>query len=160
VELVTDANVWRDLHVGQVLASAFELKATFVVTDLMFAELYIPPGSMLQTWGLQIVSLNGEELEEVVELGSRYPRPSRQDLSGLFLAQRRNALLLTGDGALRAAAENEEVEVHGTLWVMDQLVDSEIIASREGARALQLMADHPKRRLPMKELQKRVRKWR
>ena len=157
MELVTDANVWRDLHVGQVLASAFELKATFVVTDLMFAELYIPPGSMLQTWGLQIVSLDGEELEEVIELGGRYPRPSRQDLSGLFLAE---SILLTGDGALRAAAENAEVEVHGTLWVMDQLVDSETIAPREGARALQLMADHPKRRLPMKELQKRVRKWR
>lgn len=93
-------------------------------------------------------------------LGGRYPRPSRQDLSGLLLAQSRNAILLTGDGALRAVAEKEEIKVHGTLWVVDQLVDSEIIAPRKGARALQLMADHPMRRLPMKGLQKRVRKWR
>lgn len=49
MELATDANVWPDLYVGQVLASAFELKATFVVIDLMFAEVYIPPSSMLQT---------------------------------------------------------------------------------------------------------------
>ncbi len=148
-----------DLHVGQVLPSAFELEATFSMTDLMFDELRAPTGARLREWGLKVKSLDGDAVEQIIALGSTHMRPSRPDLSGLYLAKRMNATLLTGDAALRAAAETEDVEVHGTLWLMDRLVLQSVLSPREAGRALQLMDEDPDRWLPRQELRARVRRW-
>ncbi len=42
-----------------------------------------------------------------------------------MLAMQEGSLLLTGGKALRKAASQEGVEVHGTLWLLDAMVEVE-----------------------------------
>jgi hypothetical protein len=156
---VTDTNVWIDLHVGGLLGAVFELDAAWMIPDLLLArELDDPPGERLISWGLRVLSLDGGEIERVATLGGRYPRPSQVDLATLVLAGREDAVLVTGDGALREAADEEGIEVHGTIWVVDQLVESDIVASQEAARGLELMLD-AERRLPKGIVRSRIERW-
>ncbi len=69
------------------------------------------------------------------------------------------SLLLTGDEALRKAASQEGVEVHGTLWLLDAMVEGGAISEAEGYRSLELMRNAG-RRLPKKEVSIRIAAWR
>jgi hypothetical protein len=155
---VTDTNIWIDLQEGGLLDSVFELDAQWLIPDLVERELGARLSTRLVEWGLAIRSLDGDEIEAVMSLSASYVRPSRTDLSTLVVANSEHGILVTGDGALRAAAKEEGTEVHGTLWIVDALVAQEIVREQEAARALQLMMDGD-RRLPRSEVQKRINRW-
>jgi hypothetical protein len=156
---VTDTNVWIDLQAGGLLDNVFELEVRWLIPDLVYRELKEPLASLLVGWGLDQRSLDGDEVEAVVALGATYPRPSRTDLATLVVARAEGGILVTGDGALRSAAEAEGLEVHGTLWVADLLVDTGTSAPREVARALELLREDPTRWLPKHELDARIKRW-
>jgi predicted nucleic acid-binding protein len=92
---------------------------------------------------------------KVADLAARYLRPSRQDLFALVLAETLGAILLTGDGALIDTAHEIGVEVHGTIWLLDQMVAHGILDKRERAQALNLMVDSGSR-LPKEEVELRL----
>ncbi len=97
----------------------------------------------------------------MADLAARYLRPSRQDLFALVLAETLGATLLTGDGALREAAREMGVEVHGTIWLLDQMMAHGIIDGQKRAQALRLMIDSGSR-LPKDEVESRLdedRNW-
>lgn len=155
---VTDTNVWIDLQTGGLLDSVFELEVRWLIPDLVERELGANLSARLVEWGLIIRPLDGEEIEAVVALGGESIRPSRTDLSTLVVADSENGILVTGDGALRDAAEAEGTGVHGTLWIVDALVSQDVVREQEAARALQLMMDGD-RRLPRRAVERRVQKW-
>ena len=62
------------------------------------------------------------------------------------------ASLLTGDRHLRAAAEQEGVPVHGTLWLLDEMVRLAVVSPRLAAQALERMLERGSR-LPLDECQ-------
>ena len=66
--------------------------------------------------------------------------------------------LLTGDAALRKAAEENGVTVKGTLWVLDVLVDEAFVSSFQAKEALTQILEKG-RRLPMVECQSRLILW-
>ena len=155
---VTDTNVWIDLRVGNLLDNVFELDARWLLPDLVGSELGTERKELLVEWGLEVRSLTGEEIEAVIRLNDAYSAPSRTDMATLIVARAEDGILVTGDGALREAAGEEDIEVHGTLWVVDALVDTEIVETAEAARALQLMMEAD-RRLPRDEVNQRVEAW-
>ena len=112
---VTDSNIWVDLHFGRLVDKAFSLPFRFAAPDVIIDELQRPSGSDLIDLGLQMKELSGEMVLKVTDLAACYLRPSRQDLFALVLAEALGAILLTGDGALRDAAREMKVEVHGTI---------------------------------------------
>jgi hypothetical protein len=66
--------------------------------------------------------------------------------------------LLTGDAALRRGAQQNQIPVHGILWVFDQLVKQNIITNGNAYDKLSLLLEiNP--RLPRDESQKRLKKW-
>jgi len=154
---VTDTNVWIDLRVGNLLDNVFELDARWMIPDLVGRELGTDR-ELLVEWGLEVRSLDGEEIEAVGRLNQSYSAPSRTDMATLVVARAENGILVTGDGALRAAADEEDIEVHGSLWVVDALVDTGTVEPPEAARALQLMMEAD-RRLPRDEVNQRVDTW-
>lgn len=77
----------------------------------------------------------------------------------MFCGRRgRNITLLTGDGPLRKAAQEEEVPVIGTIGILDQLYDGAYIEREEYLECLKRLQQYNggKVRLPGKELEKRI----
>ena len=155
---VTDTNVWIDLRVGNLLDNVFELDARWMIPDLVGRELGTERKELLVEWGLEVRTLTGEEIEAVIRLNQSYSAPSRTDMATLVVARVEGGILVTGDGALRDAADEEGIEVHGSLWVVDALVDTGTAEPPEAARALQLMMEAD-RRLPRKEVNQRIETW-
>jgi uncharacterized protein YacL len=155
---VTDTNVWIDLRVGNLLDNVFELDARWLIPDLVGRELGTERKELLVEWGLEVRSLTGDEVEAVIRLNETYSAPSRTDMATLVVARAENGILVTGDAALRDAADEEDIEVHGTLWVVDALVDTGTVEPPEAARALQLMMEAD-RRLPEDEVHHRLENW-
>ncbi len=156
---VLDTNVPIDFHWGEMLEALFALPFDFLAPDVVVAELEVPDGQELLALGLRSLSLDGEQVSEVMTLAARHRRPSVNDLFALVLARTRGATLLTGDRALRDLAEAEGVDVHGTLWLLDELVRLKVATPWEASAGLNLMLDHGSR-LPERESRLRIRRWR
>jgi hypothetical protein len=157
--LVTDTNVWIDFHAGRICRVAVSLPYNWIAPDLVIGELRDErSGACVLSLGVRSVGLTGEQVEEVTRLGARYRGVSVIDLAALVLTGAQGGTLLTGDRLLRAAAEQEGVEVHGTLWLLDQLVTRGRLASHGAAAALQQMVDAG-RRLPADEVRRRLELW-
>jgi hypothetical protein len=103
---------------------------------VIVAELERPDGETLAGRRLKVRELTGSQVSEVARLARRYIRPSRSDLFALVLARSQSAILLTGDRHLRSAAESEGVKVHGTLWLIDEMVAAGLLLQREAAAKL------------------------
>ena len=80
------------------------------------------------------------------------------DCTVWYYAKQNNYTLLTGDRKLRNASLIDGVEVHGILYVIDQLVEEGILAKRIAISKLkQLQKSNP--RLPQDEIEKRLKLW-
>lgn len=85
----------------------------------------------------------------------KYKQPSRYDCFALVLAKKEQCPLLTGDQNLRKAAEQEQVEVKGTLWVVENLVSDGIIDLASARQAYARMKANG-RRLPWEQAETRL----
>lgn len=125
--LISDANVIIDMQDGGILEAMFQLKETFSVPDLLYEEELEYYHPQLAELGLNVMVLSGESVTSAMALKQRYSRPSMNDLFALELARENDCPLLTGDWALRTAAVEEGVELHGTIWLVEQLIQEGII---------------------------------
>ena len=81
------------------------------------------------------------------------PHLSIHDGFAYALAESRpGCILLTGDGQLRVFARRQKIEVHGVLWVIDELHANRISEAGILLTALRVLADDPTVRLPRQEL--------
>lgn len=125
----------------------FKLPYQIQVPDMLFYdELEAAHGYLLEH-GLQLGELSPASMAEVETLVVKYKQPSRYDCFALVLAMQEQCPLLTGDQNLRKAAEHEQVEVKGTLWVVESLVSHGIIDLALARQAYAQMKDNG-RRLP------------
>lgn len=157
----SDTNVWVDFQVIDRLELPFRLPYTYLMNnDAVHDELLSPPGigDKLLDLGLQETELTGEEFYLVEEYVGRFKRLSLYDCVALAIAKKRQITLLTGDGALRKAAEREGVIVLGTIGVLDQLYEGRYIEHREYGYCLrELLKNNGKKvRLPEEELRLRI----
>lgn len=145
--LISDANIIIDMEVGGILDLMFKLPETFIVPDVLYLEELAEHHPDLPGFGLEIRSLRAEYVEETDRLREQYPEPSTNDLFALALAKQENCPLLTGDDALRKAAEMEEVDVNGTLWLVGRLLEQKLTTVEVIAEAYERMK-RDGRRLP------------
>jgi hypothetical protein len=120
--LISDANILIDIEIGGLVAPMFSLEYQFAVPDILFYEELVDQHTHLLDMGLQPREFDEEMVNRVSELAARYPRPGRNDLFALVLAAGETCPLLTGDKDLKAAAEAENVEVQGTLWLVSEMI--------------------------------------
>lgn len=67
--------------------------------------------------------------------------------------------MLTGDQALRKAAESEKtVVVHGALWLLDQMIEHKVLSKKKAATSLQEMLEFGAR-LPKPACDDRLKRW-
>lgn len=148
--LVGDANIFIDMDVGDLIRPMFRLADIFATPDVLYSEELKLHHAELPALGLRIERLNGAEIAEVNRLSIVYPDPSFNDLLALALAKQRHWPLLSGDSGLREAATTENVEIHGTVWILERMVKCKVLSLERGWHALTLMRNND-RRLPWAE---------
>jgi predicted nucleic acid-binding protein len=125
--LISDTNVLIDIEDGNLTPVIFRLPYEIAVPDILFElELREQHRHLLDT-GLKVKSLTTESVQRAEVLSVKYPKPSLIDHSTLALAIQEKCPLLTGDRDLRSAAKNEGVEVHGTFWIVEELLKAKLI---------------------------------
>jgi len=140
---VKDSCLLIDLEIMRVLDLWFQLKIETITTSMIVDEVrdehpdilvYIESGAMV------VVDYDVPDLIPLIsELGT--DELSLGDLSVLHLAEERDALLLTCDSALRGEAEMRKVDCHGSIWVLEKLVDSHLLPGPVAASKLQALAN-------------------
>lgn len=145
--LISDANILMDVEVGDLIAPMFSLGYQFAVPDVLYYEELEEQHAHLLDMGLETRTLSGKSVERVQTLSQTYVKPGRNDLFALALAEVEKCPLLTGDAALRQAAEAERVEVKGTVWLIAEMVRKQRITVTVARVALHKMRTNG-RRLP------------
>ena len=163
--VVTDANILIDLVkldlLSQFFAPGWEIHTTILVFHELFEEQRDAYGKYLRSGQLLIADLSGEDLIEIYQLQSGYRRLSIQDCSALFYTKQISGILLTSDKLLREHSEMNGLEVHGHLWMLDLLIQSECLTPAEAATVLKNLTDivNPKLNLPAHEVHLRLERW-
>ena len=157
--LVSDTNIWIDLHRSNLLETVFQLPHQFVTTDFVWRELRKPPGQHLTDLGLVVEALNGDEALELLDLRRTLNNSSLADVSCYFVARERGWTLLTNDRALRKSGQRASLDVRGVLWILDELEQHQILSPAGLFTALTAMRQAGAR-LPDEECDKRLAKWR
>lgn len=145
--LISDANILIDIEIGGLVAPMFSLDYQFAVPDILFYEELEEQHGHLLDMGLQAKDFDEAMVDRVSELAVQYPRPGRNDLFALVLAAKEECPLLTGDKDLKSAAAAENVEVRGTLWLVNEMVRTGKITVAVAQGAYQRMRAQG-RRLP------------
>jgi predicted nucleic acid-binding protein len=144
---ISDANILIDVEVGGLQAPMFSLGYQFAVPDVLYWEELADQHAHWLGLGLQIQSLPAEGVARVQALSQKHKRPSRNDLFALALAEHAQCPLLTGDAALRSAAETERIEVKGTVWLVTEMLRKQCITPIVARAAFERMREGG-RRLP------------
>lgn len=160
----SDTNVWIDFVTINRIALPFRLPYTYIMNqDAIDEELLSPPDfkEQLISAGLVATELTDDEFFLAESYGTCYRKLSVHDRIALAIAKKRNITLLTGDQALRNAANNEGVSLIGTIGILDQLRDQELISTEEYVDSLKdLQAQNGTVvRLPAHELSERIQRF-
>jgi rRNA-processing protein FCF1 len=158
VHCILDANVIFDLSAGDILEYPCSLPYIFHTTDFVLDEIESLSLAELEGCGLTLIELPSEMLIEIRGLRSRHLFLSLADLSVFIYARHSGHMILTGDGPLWTLAHESGIDVHGTLWLLDQLVGQGVLGGPDASKALQRMMER-KRWLPGMEVQKRIKEW-
>jgi predicted nucleic acid-binding protein len=160
---VKDANILIDLIESELLELWFKLGVETYISDLVRLEIQKETQvKVVQTFVdaglLKVETLTPSELIEANSKRTQY-RISIEDASALILAQKKKAMLLSGDATLRKATEAEKIEVHGVIWVFDHLIDKKLLLPAEAIAKLQALQASCAF-LPQTVCDKRIHEWR
>ncbi|MFV0574911.1 MAG: DUF3368 domain-containing protein [Vibrio sp.] len=145
--LISDANILIDMEDGHLLNEMFQLPYLFATPDILFYEELEEEHSHLPKLGLELKEIHPESMMYAMTLTATYKKASRNDCFALALAKQEQCTLLTGDMALRQAAEKEAAIVKGTIWLVNQLVIHQKITTAQARGAYEQMKNNG-RRLP------------
>lgn len=155
--LISDTNIIIDLDVCGLIQKMFDLPYIFAVPDVLYIEELEEKHGELPAYGLQIKALGAERVGYAAALQAKHLKTSPNDLFALALAKQEGCPLLTGDGALRDLAKTEQVEIRGTIWIVQQMLECGIIDGDHARNAFKTMKKGC-RRLPWKEVENMLNK--
>lgn len=163
--IVNDANILIDLVELKILPYFFKLDYQFRTTSIILNELFDEQKEALfpyiETGQLNVDHITEKDLTEIVRIRATKPNLSEQDCSAFYQAQKLNAALITSDNTLRKFAQANHIEIHGHLWVFDNLVNKSILTGKTATEKLNELCNvvNPKLGLPKNECQKRIKLW-
>ncbi len=162
--LIHDASVLIDLISVGLLEPALSLPYGMETTDLVKLEI-VRSGQeavldrVVAARSLDVIHSSNEEIGAIAELHALIPALSLADCSVLFHAAAKGAVVLSGDTLLRRTAKERSLTVHGTLWIMSELVTNGLVAGVDAALTLERLMEI-NRRLPFSECRKLLTHWR
>ena len=154
--LLPDTSVLIDLERGAILETIFCLPFNYAVPSLLYQmKLKDYGGNALMDLGLRLEELDVKEVMLAQTYSLRLRALSVPD--SFALAKSRSWILLSGDRKLVRLAKEEEVAVHGVLWLFDRMYDEGVADRTELFNSLRAITAHPRCRLPKAEIEKRLR---
>lgn len=156
--LISDANIIIDLEKGQITKKIFQIPYRVAVVDTLYEEELINDHKHLIDLGLLSLELSGRSINYLQKIKAQYNAPSTNDLASLALAKQEGGVLLTGDKALKKTAKNENVRVHGTIWVVKKMKKYHLINLKEAKLAFKRMKECG-RRLPWGDIERFLQNW-
>jgi rRNA-processing protein FCF1 len=159
---ITDTNVFFDLMNIEALPEFFGLDFEICTTDFVVSEiLRLEQAEQIQNFirskQLTVFSFSSDEIDEVVNLKTKRMLRRIADKSVLWKALQLKCQLLTGDKSLRSEAEENGLEVHGSIWVVMKIVDAKLLSAEKGIELyekLKIVNDS----LPKEEIEKLIKK--
>lgn len=152
--LISDANILIDMEAGALMPKLFALPFQFAIPDVLYWEEIEPGTPGLENQGLRVLEVSGEYVAYAAGLSAKYgTAPSPNDYLALALARQEGCPLLTGDQALKQAAQAEDVSVMGSVWLLRAMVENRLLSVDEALAALARMKE-AKRRLPWTEAER------
>ena len=160
--IVTDFSVFFDIIKIQALPEFFDLDIEVCTTDFVQKEILESEQRkqiehFIRLKKLTVFEMSAEEIDEVIQFKTNRVFRTLIDKTVLWKAKQLGCPLLTGDAKLRNEATEQGVKVHGSLWVVMQLVKHEIVDKKKGIdylEKLRIIND----RLPVEEIEKLIKK--
>lgn len=163
---VSDTNIFIDLVEIDLLDDFFALPWEIHTTDLVIHELKVAEQKEkvvghCSNGTLRVKDFTSKEMSMLVKFYAAQRQSARvsiQDCSVWLYAMENDYILLTGDGRLRKAAVKSGVDVHGIFYVIDRLVELQLLSKEEAVDKLtKLISLNP--RLPLSEIERRIKDW-
>jgi predicted nucleic acid-binding protein len=160
---IQDANIIIDLIKIELFSYCLRLPYQFVTTNLiLYSELNEEQVDIaeahIQAQQFTLITISDEDFAAILIEAKTDTRLSEQDWSAYYYAKKMNGILLTGDNLLRKKAEANGISVCGILWVLDELLATNIISITEAFDYLTDLMQKNKR-LPKMDCEARLREW-
>ena len=164
VIVVSDTNVFIDLISVGLQEQFFLLPMEVHTTDMVVFEVRREGQSKIMTdlidkGCLKVKAYTQEKMLPFFQAEHRRYNLSPADYSVLTYSKNNGYILLTGDKKLRKVALSENVEVHGSIYVIAQMVEHHIISELKGVKKLEMLRSN-NQRLPKAQLDVLIKKWR
>ena len=162
--IVSDSSCLIDLRKASLLDVFLRLPYEIMIPNTLFEEELIrftaDQKDALVRGGLQIVDLPGESVLRAQEIVGIFPRLSVHDCFAFALAESNpGCILLTGDGGLRELGMRHRMEVHGVLWIVDELHANGLATRETLLTILRGFAIDQTVRLPKRELTACIKRY-
>ena len=162
--IVNDTNIFIDLHSIGILEKLCELPYEIHTVDFVVSEIVDERQSMafnrlVKDGKITVNAFSAEELMEIVTEHSEVSgNLSIADCSVCYYARKNMVPMLTGDRRLRKYAESQNIEVHGILFLFDEMVRCSVLAPGDATVKLDELLNI-NARLPKFEIAERITRW-
>jgi len=162
---VVDTNILISFEKANLLEKFFSLPFEFFIPSTVIDELKKHEESYVriraafkEANNVRIKRCGSEEyIYKIAFIREKHKNLSITDLSLIVLAGELKCGILTGDKSERIKAEQKGIEVHGLLWILDQMVcEAKLIAPSE---AIKIVGRLTETYLPEKEKKIFIDKW-
>lgn len=121
----------------------------------------VPNKEFDQAWtSIKVPDAVRERVLRAQEVVRAAPQLSAHDGFAYALAEGHpGCILLTGNGYLRTLAKTNKIEVHGFLWVIDQIHQHRLSVAKILSEALRSLAADPAVRVPRREVAAYIRRY-
>jgi predicted nucleic acid-binding protein len=162
--VVSDSSCLIDLRKVSLLDALLRIPCEFLIPDTLFEDellnFTVAQKKAMIRAGLKVIDLPGERVLRAQAVIRQSPRLSVHDGFAFALAEsHRGCVLLTGDGELRSLATRHKMEVHGVLWVIDEIHRHQIEKAKTLLAALRAFSADPTVRLPRREMAASIKRF-
>lgn len=162
--IVSDSSCLIDLRKVDLLEAFLRLPYEILIPNTLFEDELLKftaaQKRALLDAGLRVIDLPGESVLRAREILLLAPRLSIHDGFAFALAESHDGcILVTGDRALRALAEEHSIEVHGVLWIVDVIHENRLADAKALQIALKTLEADESTRLPRRELTAYIKRY-
>lgn len=162
--VVSDSSCLIDLSKVSLLDTLLQLPHEFLIPNTLFEEELVQfteaQKIILVRSGLKAMDLPGKQVLRAQRVMRGIPQLSVHDGFAFALAESRpGCILLTDDDGLRTVATEHVMEVHGVLWVVDEVYRNRLTTAAALLAALRVFAMDPTVRLPSHEVAMYIKRY-